>query len=55
VAKSEHELIPKEQKLTSDSERGGFVVRNQSGFSTLYRLADIFFIVTIWYLSLEFF
>lgn len=55
VAKSEHELTPKEQKLTSDSERGGFVVRNQSGFSTLYRLADIFFIVTVWYLSLSFF
>lgn len=55
VAKSEHELTPKENKLTSDSERGGFVVRNQSGFSTLYRLADIIIIVCGWYLCHVFF
>ncbi|WP_334018597.1 undecaprenyl-phosphate glucose phosphotransferase [Alteromonas sp. S015] len=37
--------------MTSSSSNGGFLVRNQSSFSTLYRLSDLFFIATTWYAS----
>lgn len=35
----------------TSSNKGGFIVRNQSGFSTLYRLADLAVILTCWYFS----
>ncbi len=37
--------------MTSSSSNGGFLVRNQSSFSTLYRLSDLFFIAATWYVS----
>lgn len=37
--------------MTSSSSNGGFLVRNQSSFSTLYRLSDLFFIALTWYAS----
>lgn len=37
--------------MTSSSSNGGFLVRNQSSFSTLYRLSDLFFIAITWYAS----
>lgn len=40
-----------EHTLTSSSKKGGFIVRNQSGFSTLYRLSDLSVILTCWYCS----
>lgn len=35
----------------TSSNKGGFIVRNQSGFSTLYRLSDLAAILTCWYAS----
>ena len=44
--------IDKRFDVTSSSSNGGFLVRNQSSFSTLYRLSDLFFIGATWYVSL---
>ncbi|GMM70454.1 undecaprenyl-phosphate glucose phosphotransferase [Alteromonas gracilis] len=54
MAKSDQEFTPTEERLTPNS-KGGFSVRNQSGFSTLYRLADVTLIVTAWYACHKFF
>ena len=50
MAKLDQELSQAKEKLGSNSNRGGFAVRNRSGFSTLYRLADVILIVSGWYI-----
>lgn len=40
---------------TPDTRKGGFVVRNQSGFSTIYRLIDLSIVTLLYYGSYAFF
>lgn len=50
MAKLEYDGLNTDFTLSSSSGSGGFVVRNQSGFSTLYRLADLVVVFATWYL-----
>lgn len=49
MAKLEYDVLNTDFTLSSSSGNGGFIVRNQSGFSTLYRLADLVVILFTWY------
>ena len=55
MANLKHEVINTDNTLALSSNNGGFIVRNQSGFSTLYRFADLSIIASTWYLSYHFF
>lgn len=55
MAKLEYDVFNTDFILSSSSGSGGFIVRNQSGFSTLYRLVDLIVILLAWYACYHFF
>jgi len=55
MAKLEYDVLNTDFTLSSSNGGGGFIVRNQSGFSTLYRLADLVVIIVTWYFCHYFF